>query len=549
MFGSAPICGLYYYTHSYQHDRQNQFSSSVDERVFLPQVQLEAHATILQSTSRVTLTQTFVNPSSTKAIREVKYVFPLYEGVSVVGFTCHVADRTLVGEVKEKNEAKQDYTAAVKRGETAGLFEQLDTSDTFMTTIGNVPPSVQVVIELTYLGELKHDMEVDGIRFTIPSIITPRYSRTAPGSDAALAQFQRYTPSRGSHSGNISITVDAEMTEGSFIQKILSPSHPISVSMGTTSIAPNNDPKMSKASATLGIQSTHLETDFVLQIVAKDTGVPKAVLEMHPTIPNQRALMATLVPKFALPPQTPEIVFVCDRSGSMEGSRIALARQALQIFLKSLPVGAMFNICSFGSNYSFLWPRSVAYSQKTLDEAVEHVRTLQANYGGTEMLEPLKATIQQRYNDIPLEVMLLTDGAIYYQDVLFAYLNEQVQDTKAPIRVYSLGVGSGVSHALIEGIARAGNGFSQTVGEGEKMDSKVVRMLKGALSPHVDDYTLEVKYAGGIESLDEDEDYEIVERVADSLTVKLDLSEKEDEPKLVSQPIPRRRAPTFTNCL
>lgn len=35
-----------------------------------------------------------------------------------------------------------------------------------------------------------------------------------------------------------------------------------------------------------------------------------------------------------------------------------------------------------------------------------------ANYGGTEMLAPLKATIEQRYKDIPLEVMLLTDGAI-----------------------------------------------------------------------------------------------------------------------------------------
>ncbi|KAL5421030.1 hypothetical protein PMIN04_005939 [Paraphaeosphaeria minitans] len=532
MFGQklVPICGLYY-TNSPSRQRPGLFPGAVKERVFLPQVHFEAHATVLQTTSRVTLTQTFINPSATKAVREVKYVFPLYEGISVTGFICHFADRTIVGEVKEKNEAKQDYSQAVQRGETAGLFEQLETADTFMTTIGNVPPGARVVIELAYLGELKHDMEVDGIRFTIPSIITSRYGRTDAGSEAALAQFQKITPSRGGHSGNVSITVDAEMPEGSFIQKVLSPSHPISVSMGTTSIAPNDEPTMTKASATLGIQSTHLDSDFVLQIVAKDTGVPKAILETHPTIPNQRALMATLVPKFALPPQSPEIVFVCDRSGSMEGTRIALAKQALRIFLKSLPVSAMFNICSFGSTHSFLWPRSVAYSQKTLDEAIQHVGSLAANYGGTEMLEPLKATIQQRYRDLPLEVMMLTDGAIWNQDILFTYLNEQVQDTKAPIRVYSLGVGSGVSHSLIEGIARAGNGFSQTVGEGEKMDSKVVRMLKGALSPHVNDYTLEVKYAGGIESLDEEEDFEIVERVADSLMVKLDLNKKEEGPK------------------
>jgi hypothetical protein len=138
---------------------------------------------------------------------------------------------------------------------------------------------------------------------------------------------------------------------------------------------------------------------------------------------------------------------------------------------------------------------------------------------------------------------MLTDGAILNQDSLFSYLNEQVLDTKAPIRVYSLGVGSGVSHALVEGIARAGNGFSQTVGEGEKMDSRIVRMLKGALSPHVTDYALAVKYAGSSESLDEIEDFEIVERVADSFTVKLDLREKHDIPKPVSRTLPRHYAP------
>lgn len=521
VFGSTGFCGLYYMTKT----------EVQPERCFLPQVQLAAHASIIQSTSRVTLTQTFVNPSALKGIREVKYVFPLYEGVSVVGFTCHVDGRIIVGEVKEKHEAKQDYTKAISQGETAGLFEQLSTSDTFMTTVGNIPPGARVKINITYLGELKHDMEVNGIRFTIPSIITPRYGRTAPGYDAAL---NHYASTLQTSDSSISITVDAEMTKGSFIEKILSPSHPISVSLGTTSIAPHEEPTMSKASATLSLGSARLENDFVLQIVAKDTGVPKAILENHPTIPNQRALMATLVPNFVLPSEKPEVVFICDRSGSMDGGRMVLVKEALQLFLKSLPVGVMFNICSFGSRFSFLWPRSKPYNQETLDEATNHVTNFNANFGGTEMLAPLKATILQRYQDIPLEVMLVTDGDIWDQDDMFVYLNEQIQNTKAPIRVFSLGVGSGVSHSLIEGVARAGNGFSQSVAENERLDTKVVRMLKGALSPHVTDYTLEVKYSGSMDNTEEDDDFEIVEKVADSLKVKLDLGEKEDKPEPVS---------------
>ncbi|KAF2737448.1 von Willebrand domain-containing protein [Polyplosphaeria fusca] len=508
-------CGLYY----------NVTVANQLEKLYLPQVELNAHATILSTTSRTTLTQTFVNPSDSKGIKEVRYTFPLYDGVSVVEFTCHVDDRTIVGEVKEKEKAKAVFKEAVARGETAGLFEQLpEASDVFTTTVGNIPPGAKVIIQITYLGELKHDLEVDGIRFTIPNIICPRY-----GKPPVILTNKSDLTAQGK---GISITVDAEMAEGSFLQKVLSPSHPIAVSMGTTSLAPNSEPKMTKASATLSLGATTLDTDFVLQIVAKDTGVPKAILETHPTIPHQKALMATLVPKFALPPEKPELVFVCDRSGSMAGSRINLVVQALKIFLKSLPVGVKFNICSFGSGHSFLWPNSKTYSQETLDEAMRHAQSMDASLGGTEMFRPLKSTIEQRYKDIPLDVMLLTDGEIWDQQNLFDYLNKEVIETKSPIRVFTLGIGNGVSHSLIEGIARAGNGFSQVVGEGEKMNSKVVRMLKGALSPHINDYALEVKYSDKDEDyMGDEDDFEIVEKVADSLKVNLTVEDEEVKEK------------------
>lgn len=475
---------------------------------WLPLVDSAAHTTILSATSKTVLKQTFANPSLSEAIKQCTYNFPLYDGVSVVGFTCTIGQKVIRGVVKEKAKATDLFNAAVAKGETAGLLVQNEeASDVFSTKLGNIPSGERIIVEVTYIGELKDD-DTAGIRFTIPTSIAPRY-----GQDSGL--YSGHPDSGTTHlsqslpHGQISITVDINLPEGLSIRTVQSPSHPIAVSMGTLSTAHQSDPVINKASASLSLGSAALERDFVLIVHSKGTGIPKALLETHPTIPNHRALMATLIPRFSLPPSQPEIVFVADRSGSMTNNIIMLI-SAMKVFLKSMPTGTKFNICSFGSSNSFLWPKSKTYGGDTLLEATLHISTFQADCGGTETFSALEATIKNRLGDVPLEIILLTDGDIWNQQPLFAYINEEVRKSNGNIRVFPLGIGSGVSHSLIGGLARAGNGFSQAVQQGERLDTSVVRMLRGALSPHITNYTLEVKYG------QDDDDFEVVNKVTES---------------------------------
>jgi hypothetical protein len=508
------ICGVYFVT-----------PGPSPQRTYLPQLSLSVKSKIVSSTSRTTLTQTFVNPKW-EPISELRYTFPLYEGVSVVGFVCTInGDRVIRGVVKERAEAKKTFKAAVDRGETAGLLEQLpQASDVFTTTIGNVPANARLEVDITYLGELKHDAEVDGIRFTIPTHIAPRYG-SYPG--------QLLQSSAVNTKGGISIVVDVEMPNGSNVKNVQSPSHPISVTLGNTSIgaASGADMSLQKASATLALSTAELGDDFVLQVVATNTSNPVAVLETHPTIPNHRALMATLVPKFNLPSSRPEIVFLCDRSGSMMGTKTANLKTALHVFLKSLPVGVKFNICSFGSRHEFLFPNgSRTYDESALEEATRYVDNISANFGGTDIYDPMEAVIEKRYTDMDLEVFLLTDGEIWDQAALFELLNKHIAESNGRIRVFTLGIGSDVSHALIEGVAAAGNGFSQAVGDNENMNSKVVRMLKASLTPHIRDYTLEIRY-NKEPADDSEDDFELVEKVMDALAIEVQEPEKADAPQ------------------
>ena len=491
------ICG-YYYTIASQ-----PYHPST--RKYLPQVELTAQTTILATAAKTVLTQTFINPSSTDEIEQCKYMFPLYDGVSVVSFSCEFGSRIINGVVKEKTKAKEVYDESVARGETAGLLEQGPTSDMFMTTLGNVPAGEKLLAKIAYVGELKHDVGADGIRFTLPTKISPRYGNAKPDAPDRISTAS----SRG-----IAITVDISMAEESHLQEVRSPSHPIAVTLGRTSKALSETSHLSRASATLSLGTSTLDKDFVLDILHRDSGRPTALLETHTSVPGQQALMATLVSKNPAQLSKLEVIFVADQSGSMQGNRTQILVTALKVFLKSLPIAIKFNICLFGSGHTFLFPESQAYGKDSLGKALIFLKGLNGNYGGTETLSAVKASIDSRDHSENLSIILATNGDIWQQHDLFDYLNRSVAKSKKALRVFALGIGNSVSSALIEGVARAGNGFAQSVGKGEKLDGKVVRMLKGALTPDSGTYSIEVQYHN-----DGDEEYVMVERVTDSLRI------------------------------
>ncbi|PYI13881.1 hypothetical protein BO99DRAFT_346355, partial [Aspergillus violaceofuscus CBS 115571] len=452
---------------------------------YIPQVALKAHAVLRATSSRTTLTQIFKNPGP-RQLHEVSYRFPLYDGVSVVGFRCKVGDRALRSEVKTKGQASKDYQISVSRGASAGVLDQSgQNSDIFLLRLGNVPPRETITVSITFVGELKTDGQTEGIRYILPNDIATRYGyRMDQVVSALIDPVDKQC---------FDIIVDVFMENDTTIRTVQSPSHPICVRLGQTSSTPEECTEFAKscAFATLHIagESPMLERDFVLVIKADKTDVPRALIECHPTFPNQRAMMATLVPRFHIPASDPEVVFLIDRSGSM-WDKISTLKSALRVFLKSVPVGTYLNICSFGTQHQFLWARSRGYDGPGLQKALALVDRLDADMGCTEMTAAVQAIVKRRLKGRELEVLILTDGQIHQQQELFEFIRATA--AKHTARFFALGIGPSASHALVNGIARAGDGIAQSIMLHEELDCTVVRMLKGALSPHIYDYSLSV---------------------------------------------------------
>ena len=68
---------------------------------------------------------------------------------------------------------------------------------------------------------------------------------------------------------------------------------------------------------------------------------------------------------------------------------VVQVRDTMQIFLRSLGEGTLFNIVGFGSRAEFLFKQgSVEYNDKNLDVATKHISTLAANLGVTKQTTP-----------------------------------------------------------------------------------------------------------------------------------------------------------------
>eukprot|EP01090_Pellita_catalonica_P019817 TRINITY_DN6849_c0_g2_i1.p1 TRINITY_DN6849_c0_g2~~TRINITY_DN6849_c0_g2_i1.p1 ORF type:complete len:832 (-),score=162.10 TRINITY_DN6849_c0_g2_i1:36-2189(-) len=200
-------------------------------------------------------------------------------------------------------------------------------------------------------------------------------------------------------------------------------------------------------------------------------------------ISNSSLVMCTFTPEICLPLEAKEdlpmleFVFVLDRSGSMSGSRMRQAINALQLFLRSLPPKrCLFNIIGFGSSVDSMFPQSVQFDQQTLTQASNKVAQLKADLGGTELFRPIQLAFESERVAQERKVIVLTDGEVNNRNECIRLVRDQI--SKDPhAQVYAMGIGSADS-VLVTGIADAGKGRAEFTLANERVEDKVMRQLR-----------------------------------------------------------------------
>lgn len=432
---------------------------------------VEVTGELLGGHARVLVRQRYRNTERRPV--EAIYVFPLPSDGTLTGFSMECNGRKVKGVVKEREEAFRTYDDAITDGHGAALLDQ-ERPNVFTAQVGNLLPNEETLVEVEFLQAIQ--VEEGTVRWMLPTLVAPRYipgstqgDRTAHGTVSPtdrVPDADRITPPIGQVAYGLKLDLLVDLDRAVVVE---SPSHSIS-----------QDKDGHKVRVRFSKGEVALDRDFVLTVRSEDLNAALTTLVTHRQGEAAGTFALTVVPdllNLAGGPKRQEVVFVVDTSGSMEGESLPQAKGALRLCLRHLREGDRFNIIAFQSSYKTFAKETVVFTQKTLEQADQWVASLRAD-GGTELLQPMTAAVQGVPDGV---VVLLTDGQVGNE----AEILRAVLTARKSTRVYSFGIGTNVSDALLKDMARQTGGAVEFIHPGERIDDTVVAQFSRALAPRV----------------------------------------------------------------
>ncbi len=417
----------------------------------------DVEASVAGFIARVDVTQEFHNPSKEKI--EAIYTFPLPNDAAVDRMEMQVGKRTIIGEIRRREEARQIYEAARAAGHVAGLLDQ-ERPNIFTQSVANIMPGERVIIKISYTQLLKYE---DGtFEFTFPMVVGPRYIPGQPTGQSGtgwapdttqVPDASRITPPvtpKGTRAGHdISLTV--HINAGVPIQSVKSSLHEVEV----------NQPDAVRADVTLRNQNEIPNKDFVLKYGVAGEQVESGVLSYSPDGRGGYFSLIMMPPKKPRASQiTPkEMIFVIDSSGSQQGEPIQRSKETMLHCIKNMNPGDTFNMIAFNNGLRKLFEQPQGFNSSTEEKALAFLKECEAG-GGTEMLPAVKAALEPVADPGRLRIVVFfTDGYIGND---FQIL-DAVKKNAGQARVFPFGIGNGVNRYLIDKMAELGRGEAEYV--------------------------------------------------------------------------------------
>lgn len=421
--------------------------------------------------------QTYANEGT--APLNASYMFPASDKVTVHGMQMRIGNQLVTAQIKEKEEAEEEFEEAKEEGKSASLLEE-ERPNVFSMNVANIMPNDVVSIDLHYTELIT---PADGIyQFVYPTVVGPRY--VSPVLDESGVR-EEWASTPYLHEGvlpkdkyDIRVSISAAVP----ITELTSSSHQVNVVWENET----------KAAVFLADASDYAgNRDFILDYKLTGEEISTGLLLNKGENENFFMLMVQPPNRFEtadIPAR--EYIFVLDISGSMYGYPLDTAKKLIKNLVTDLRETDMFNLILFSDEAYQLSDMSLAATEENAKRAIRMIDA-QEGGGGTELLPALKKAVAiPAKENVSRSVVVITDGYIFDEADIFRLIGENAGTSD----FFSFGIGSSVNRYLINGIARTGQGEPFVVTDEKEADKTAKQFQTYIQSPVMTD--IDVSFEG-----------------------------------------------------
>jgi Ca-activated chloride channel family protein len=398
---------------------------------------LHATVTIDNQVATTRIEQVFVN--HTEFDLEAVYLIPLPEAATVSDFAYWAGGKRIAAEIREKQEARDTYERITGLRRDPALLEKVG-RNLFQARIYPVSPTEPMKVELEYQQVVPYDS--GRVSYTYPLTVGGQQERIRDLTIVVKIKDQKPITNVESATHRLSVTQPDP--------------HTVSASFEASRVKPDKD-----FSLTYTVTSADFGINFLTYRKPNERGYFLLMVA-----PQEETSEGDIVRK--------DVVFVFDKSGSMQGEKLEQAKRALRFYVTHLEPNDRFNLVIFSDSLSVFREELAGATSRDEQEAVEFINDLEAT-GGTDLNSALlKALGMMESSDRQRTVILVTDGlpTVGVTDTP-TILGNLAKANQTKTRVFTFGVGDDVDDQLLLTIATAHRGAEEHVRNNEKIDAKV----------------------------------------------------------------------------
>ena len=397
----------------------------------------DVRVTINNGIAVTEVSQVFRNTEN--RVVEALYTFPVPNKASVSNFSMWINGKEMIGEVVEKQRARQIYESYKQTRRDPGLLEQVDYKR-FEMRVFPIAAGAEQRIQITYYQEL--DFDHDCAQYVYPL--------------STVTQKNLDQSTRGRFSFALDVKSEVPIVE------LASPSH-------ADQLVVVKHKGAHYWQASLETQRGDLSRDVVVRLglARPRTGID---LITSKTSGEDGYFQLTLTAGEELDSKLKgsDYVFVVDVSGSMmHDGKLALSREAVAAFVGSLDNQDRFEVITFNIAANPLFSTLKPVTAEAQKQAGEFLRSQRA-MGGTILRPAIEAAYRYHDSDRQLNVVVLSDGMTEQaeQRELLALIGGRPKGAT----VFCVGIGNEVNRPLLGQLAKETGGLATFISSGDDFE-------------------------------------------------------------------------------